>query len=254
MRRDLFTHGRRLPCGRGFTLIELLVVLVIIALLAALLLPALAKARSRSYRTYCLNNGRQMGLASALYANDFNDHIPRVLNWGRAWGQEFRVGEKWMPELFEPYLGPNTVKPKTSERPRYEPSPGLYACPSGLKGKIVVRGSYDDVFGRDFFFDNDGVSYVWSHIYFDPWRGVHATDRPISGRKASNVKVPSKAVLIWEIPYHRALNMPHERGMNVVFADNSARRIVGNVKETDWWLNHSYEGWDTDRPPPDPPL
>lgn len=213
--------GARVPDPRGFTLIELLVVLAILALLAAMLLPALAKARSRAYRAYCLNNAKQMGLAAALYAGDFDNRIPRMLKWGKAWGLEYRIGDKWMPEMFEPYLGPNPVKPQ-GPRPNCQPPHGLYACPSGLRARIVLRGSYDDVFSRDFFYDNDGVSYVWSHIYYDPYRRAYALDKPISGRRASDVRNPSKLVLIWEIPYHRAQNMPHQNSMNVVKADNSA--------------------------------
>ena len=61
---------------KGFTLIELLVVIAIIAILAAILFPVFARAREKAKNAACQSNLKQIGLAFAMYVNDYDERYP----------------------------------------------------------------------------------------------------------------------------------------------------------------------------------
>ncbi len=125
---------------KSFTLVELLVVIAIITLLAGLLLPVLSKVIATANSVACLNNLRQIGIASLKYADDWGGMLPHnaYKSNDRDWGFDY-----WETSVINPsgtykdwiwiwQIDPDRRYAGGSTQHWLRTRGTIFACPQGL--------------------------------------------------------------------------------------------------------------------------
>ena len=133
VRKRIFADFYFRQTRRAFTLIELLVVIAVIAILAALLLPALAAAKSKAQTIVCRSNMKQWALGFKMYAEEYNDEVPEegntIFSIADTVGSD-NLTAAWynsvpptvgLPTLVTLYKGSNSPVPS---------SQSIFSCPS----------------------------------------------------------------------------------------------------------------------------
>jgi len=219
---------RRVRRGGGFTLVELLVVIAIVGMLVAILVPALARSRSRAREVACSSNLRQLGIICHAYASEWNNFFPLE------------------PTEHNPHPGLLALAAQQGITEKIFYCPEAVAMESSAQdASYTPAGDRDSVIYTPTNLAAGNISYVfWSFQANKAYNGVtwrEATFAPRWLRTTEPLRIsgtlqPASAAERWMVAdfFRQGAPFPHTRkhatGVNVMYMDGHADLVTSRPR------------------------
>lgn len=250
---------------KGFTLIELLVVIAIIAILAAILFPVFAKAREKARQTQCISNLKQIGLASLMYIEDYDDITYTHRDNNGCNPESSACGGSAPSGYFSGTAAQRTFWP--SKLQPYVKSWGVFMCPDTPNAWAQYSTSGANCGGGQGSSGCNGQSYGAENSYghndafLSPASNFNGNNKAPNPISISKIQFPSTTILACDTTYYgAAFDVNNMSGLQLTYggqysssgdqADDSAYFAAQSGSNTgqyeDYWKNigDSYWGWD----------
>jgi len=204
---------------RGFTLIELLVVIAIIAILAAVLFPVFAQARVSAKQTVAISSLRQLGLATLMYSDQYDDTFPH------------NMGPRFSPSVVADTLARDDATDKSN---RFDGHPVFLVLTSLLKSKDI---GFVPIEPR-LTLENGPSTNVQSNAFVFV-NSIPDPGRPSAGPVNASLIVSPSSTMLWGTPFNQGKGSIRG-GVIRSAADGRASwmpaRRSGSPIQLRWWL------------------